>query len=378
MIKQTIVYLFLSVCCLCSCTNKDEPVVNVSRTMLIYMEVDNNLTWYANDNIESILKGVTNKKLNGGNLLIYIDTQNGNPQLLQIKEGKGGVMQKFVVKDYEEHNSASVEVLRQVINEVVAGFPADSYGLNISSHGTSWLPFDYESMTRSIGQDGSNWMEITDLKEALPSGVFDFILFDACYMSGIEVAYELREKANYIIGSPTEVIAEGFPYVETIENIFAEASSTERICQKICEAFYQHYSNHSSTPYGSVSFMNTAEIAKLATITRTIITSNRELAGSIPLNDVQYCDRLSNSGYLLYDIDSYIQKLSTKEQYNEFKTSFKKAVPYAENTPELFFNKGGLQQFGHLCGLSIYVMQPKYPKLNNWYTQLDWYKAVYQ
>lgn len=376
MIKQTIVCLILSVCCFCSCNkNNDEPTPKVSRTILIYMEADNNLSSYATENVESILQGAANGKLNGGNLLVYIDTRNDTPQLLQIKEGKDGVMQKFAVKDYEEHNSASVEVLRQVINDVVTQFPAESYGLDISSHGTSWLPADYASMSRSIGQDGNDWMEITDLKAALPSGLFDFILFDACYMSGVEVAYELREKANYIIASPTEVIAEGFPYTQIIEDMFAGTSNAEKICQK----FYSYYSNHERTPYGSVSLMNTAEISKLATITRTIINNDRELATHVSLKDVQYCDRLLGGGSpLLFDMDEYIRKLATEKQYTEFKACLAKAVPYAENTPQLFFNNGGIQSFGRLCGLSVYVMQPSYPKLNNWYTQLDWYKAVYQ
>lgn len=31
-------------------------------------------------------------------------------------------------------------------------------------------------------------------------------------MGGIEVAYELRNKTDYMIASPAEVISNGFPY----------------------------------------------------------------------------------------------------------------------------------------------------------------------
>ena len=38
-------------------------------------------------------------------------------------------------------------------------------------------------------QDGNNWMEIDDLAKGLPDDLFDFILFDACYMASVECTY---------------------------------------------------------------------------------------------------------------------------------------------------------------------------------------------
>ena len=42
-------------------------------------------------------------------------------------------------------------------------------------------------------------------------GKFQYILFDDCNMTGIEVAYELRNATHRIIGSPTEIMAYGMP-----------------------------------------------------------------------------------------------------------------------------------------------------------------------
>lgn len=63
-------------------------------------------------------------------------------------------------------------------------------------------------MLRSFGQDESNWMEIDELAEALPDHVFDFIMFDACYMASTESSLCFRDKADYILASPTEVLGE--------------------------------------------------------------------------------------------------------------------------------------------------------------------------
>ena len=40
----------------------------------------------------------------------------------------------------------------------------------------------------------------------------EYILFDDCYMSSIEVAYELKDVTKYLIGSTSEMMAYGMPY----------------------------------------------------------------------------------------------------------------------------------------------------------------------
>ena len=50
-------------------------------------------------------------------------------------------------------------------------------------------------------------MNIEDLVTILSADAvphFDFVLFDACFMQSIEVAYALRNFTDYYIGSPTE------------------------------------------------------------------------------------------------------------------------------------------------------------------------------
>ena len=43
-----------------------------------------------------------------------------------------------------------------------------------------------------------NISEFVEILEVTPH--FDFILFDACFMQSVEVAYELRDYTDYCIG----------------------------------------------------------------------------------------------------------------------------------------------------------------------------------
>ena len=45
---------------------------------------------------------------------------------------------------------------------------------------------------------------------------FDFIMFDACFMMSVEVAYEVRNYTDYYIGSPTENPGPGAPYDKVV------------------------------------------------------------------------------------------------------------------------------------------------------------------
>ena len=208
--KKWIPALMILWVCLATACDKDEPYVpaTVERTVLVYMMADNSLSSYSSQNIQSLMNGAAGGNLNGGNLIVYVDARNETPKLLQIKEGKDGRMQNFTVKDYPEHNSTSEEVMVSVINDVQTLFPAKSYALDLWSHGSAWLPTDFDQMMRSIGQDGSDWLEIPVLKRVLAKAFgakkLEFILFDACNMASIEVAYELRNSTKGFISSQTD------------------------------------------------------------------------------------------------------------------------------------------------------------------------------
>lgn len=353
----------------------DNPV---DRTVLIYMAADNNLSTFAYNNIDLILKGAAAANLGKGNLLVYFDPIDQTPQLLRITKGKNGKAVQTVVKTYEEQNSASAEVLHNLINEVLKDYPAESYGLVLWSHGTAWFPSNIFSMLRSFAQDGSKVMEIDQLQAALPDKVFDFILFDACYMASTEVIYALRNKANYIIGSPTETMAYGFPYEKILTPMFQEAIDLESICRE----FYEYYNQQDDyNRSGTVSLSATAPMEKLAGIVKEIVKGKEETIYNLPINDMQHLEHLTGTYHALYDLDDYIARLATPEQYAKFSQCLDEVVLYKQHTPSATYVYGGLTgtqvAIRHFSGHSIYVPQKALSSLNEWYKNTDWYKAVY-
>lgn len=370
------IYILLTILTFGSCTKEEFEKQGPKRTVLVYV-VASNLGSYINKNIDSMISVATPKNLNGGNLIIYYSKSDKTAELYQIKEGSNGVVTKHHIADYTNQSAIDPEVMRSVINKVVTDFPAESYGMIFSSHGTSWLPSGYNKMLKSFGEEGGKNMEIYELAEGIPDEYhFDFLLFDVCSMGGVECVYELKDKADHIIASPAEVIAAGFPYQTILPYFFEKNVNLEGIAK----GFYEFYKNNES-PYGCIAVTNTSELDNLAAITKEIISANGGEDGiySLPLGEIQTLSYLPSAPTRLYDFSDLIKHLATDEQYARFTACMDKAVTNRYSTDYIYCTKGGTTKVDTFSGLSIYPPQEKLTQLTDWYrNNTQWYKAVYK
>lgn len=371
------VFLFLALI-FTGCSDDDTPkVITPTKTILVYMAGENSLSAYTYNNLKSIIAGAKGTKIEECNLLIYCDARGSLPKLYKIEKNQSGVADSVLIKTYDEQNSADIKIMNDVITDIFSKYPAEEKGLFLWSHGTAWLPSDLNNYLRSFGQDGTNHMEITGLREALP-GSFDYIIFDACYMSSVEVVYELRDKANYILGSSTEVMAEGFPYTLTIPELLADNPLEERL-KNTAISFYNHYNAQSgANQTGNVSLIKTSELDALATACKSIFTGRYTEEEMIDPSkyglDIQALEYLTSPYQysFLYDFKDYLKAI-------EADVNIEAAVVYKNTTSTSFFaHPYKSMPINTYSGLSIYVPQKKNPKMNEWYKQLAWYKAVYE
>ncbi|MDR3141650.1 MAG: hypothetical protein LBU37_08005 [Tannerellaceae bacterium] len=351
----------------------------VARTVFVYM-VASNLGSNLGGNIADMTAVATPENLNGGNLVVFYSKNKEEAELFEIKEGANGVITRHHIRDYENKSAISPQVMKEILTEVVAFYPADSYGMILSSHGSAWLPAGFNDMLRSFGEEDRKYMAIDELASALPDHFFDFLLFDACSMGSIECVYELRNKADYIISSPSEIIDVGFPYQKILPLLF---QNTPGLTQ-IADEFHNFYSNY-SYPYGNISIVSTGELEALAGVTRTIISAagGEEATFNFPslFPDLQILTYYS-APTSLYDFGDVIRRLATDEQYGLFQASLDNVVAEKRTTASTYTIQGGREDnvipVNVYSGLSVYPVQEELAELNGWYRKLDWYKAVYE
>jgi hypothetical protein len=324
-------------------------------------------------NIEDMIAVATPENLNGGNLVVFYSKNKEEAELFEIKEGMNGVVTRHHIRDYENKSAISPLVMREVLNEVVSLYPADSYGMILSSHASGWLPANFKSMLRSFGEENQKNMELDELASALPDHFFDFLLFDACSMGAIECVYELRNKAEYIISSPSEILSPGFPYRKVLPILFQNTPDMNQVADEFYN-FYSTYRYH----YGNMSVVKTEPLDELAGIVRMIVSTagGEEATHDLPFSDLQILSYFSSPTHL-YDFGDVIKRLATDEQYSHFQTSLDNVVTEKRYTERIFFAVVGDRPVEIYSGLSVYPLQKELTELNTWYRQLDWYKAVY-
>lgn len=386
----------LAIAILYGCQDSDDPgpVISENRTVLIYMAADNSLGSYGDDkkNLSLMMQGMESMGVCNGHLVVYWDPVDGAPCLLSIELDAEGKAVQRVIENYPEENSASPQTLRRVIERTKEKFPAKSYGLFLWSHGMGWIPQNYNfrqayaperlnrefPRTRTFGEDkhpgtGGNQktsMEITELAEVLPAG-FSFILFDACLMGSIEVAYELREKCEYMIASPAEVLAEGFPYHKVIPLLWGEESEMKRIC----EEFYHYYNERNGMERSAtVSLTRTSELDALAQITRSILKGRRAEIFKMETPDIFLYPGTAGVPPVVFDLKDYIRAMATEAQFKAFCTQLDKTVVYKAAT-EYYFDEP--LPSAKVSGLSSYIPLRQWQKMDDQYFQYQWPQDVY-
>ena len=339
-----------------SCLNEEElPVAHLAqRTVLIYIAADNNLYKQAEKDIEEMLLAEVPKN---NHLIVYLDTPF-QTELYEIKQGE-----IIFVKQYEPQNSASPEILELIIKETILLFPAESYGLVLWSHGTGWLPENTYKNFRSFGKDKQAEMSIIELEKALPLK-FDFIIFDACLMGGIEVLYQLRNKADVIISSPTETLATGFPYNETVPFFWGKEPYYVEIAQT-----YMNYYRNKLNPIlqsASIAVIETKQLSSLANSLKNVIIEDQISFIYSDKDQIQKYELKEQVVY--YDLlDFFKQSVSKSEYIEEIQKKISDIVIYSDFTP-FFLNELAIT---NSCGISIFISSN--PDLIEDYMFLDWY-----
>ncbi|KAA6345045.1 hypothetical protein EZS27_007346 [termite gut metagenome] len=394
--KKTIYNCLLS-CVLVVCyACKDDVSETVNRrTVLVYMAADNSLSSFADDDFNEMMEGFAEIDNNADNLIVYLDDKT-KPQLIRILRNNVGKVVRQVIWTYDEQNSVDVKVMQEILSRTFNNFPANSYGLVLWSHGDGWGPPDWKVTSRSFGQDGSDKMNISDLRNVLEDYHFDFILFDACFMQTVEVAYELRACSDYFIGSPTEIPGPGAPYQILVKSMFATCN-TEETAIDIARNYYDFYalkynggqgsSNQNWTGGVSVSVVKSAELVPLAAATQNIFTQYLNSETVIYTPDIMCYDPLRFSSYdplrfssYYYDIDSFIYSLTGDDNadYTFWHMAFENAVPYFETTEKNYsmYGGGGMFSMKNATGLSIYIPKKNLTDINAFYATYQWYTAA--
>ena len=213
-------------------------------------------------------------------------------------------------------------------------------------------------------------MEIDDMVNAIPDGLFEYIAFDACYMGCVEIMYALRNKTRYILSCCSEVVSNGYPY-QNITSYLLDANLNE-----VCKGFYNYYSSKTGwEQMGDISLVKTEGLDSLAGCYKKIMAEYRQNISQTDVDNVQRFDVFTNHVY--YDLEDYLVKLGTKTEYlNEFRSQMEKCVLFNKSTKYMFPGSYRELEIKTYSGMSVYIPLQEYESsgLNAEYRKTEWYQ----
>lgn len=388
-------YLYLLLLLIVFSCSKEINEIDISpkgRTVLVYLAGDHNLSYEVADIHAALMQGWNSKIV--GSLVVFADRKGASPVLIKIKQQNNKTIAD-TLKTYngegDNVNSASSEILRQVIADTQILAPGESYGMVLYSHASGWLPPHFynnpikweaefndapRAVSRSIFHDNGREMELADFADAIPDRMFDFIASEMCFMSSVEMAYALRNKTDYLLASAPEVLVPGFTHIysTSLDLLFKPEADLRGFAQDFYNYFLGKTGQNRSA---AISLVRTSEMESLAALTREI-APDLELNQAI-INQVQYYDgtfKRDDKGYphVFFDFRDFVSKTDvTPEQLQKLDDLLSRVVPFKLHTKE-FLNI--IIEENKYSGLSVYIPQENLPKLNDAYKKTEWWKAV--
>ena len=358
------------------------------------------LLGYLQNNIDSICDGIIDRKgLNNSRVLVFLSDKYNHSTLYDLQyNATTKSVDRVPLKEYEGASYASAEGIADILNEVKTQASALNYALIVGAHGCGWTyasdwskypdyarpsvtrpsdsalngysaagysatgissfsgiqfgPDPNAPLTRFFGSVSlaENAMDISTLAEGIrESGLkMQYILFDACYMSNIETAYELKDVTNYMIASGSEIMAAGLPY----RSMWSYLNSSTPNYSSIVSTSVNFYKN-SSAPFCNLAAIDCRQVEKLAGVMKDINAEN-QLQASVNLDSIQHLDGFRPN--LFYDLETYVDSLHPSGYLlDQFKSQLKLTIKASDHTDEAYTCIYSSDSFKikNYCGITI-------------------------
>ena len=256
------------------------------------------------------------------------------------------------IKRYDYPRLMDAQWITRVINDVRSISNTPKYAMLVGCHGNGWLPpMDNvaRAKTRWFGGPGYA-ISIADFAQGIQqAGIkLEYLVFDDCYLSCAEVAYDLRNATNTLIASTSEVMAAGMPYAKVFQYLAAPQPNFGQLVNDYI-AYYQS----TATPYATIGVINTQYIQPMAQLMRQVnATCTWNTANNYLLQDL---DGSYFSPTVYFDFGSYARALfgSNLALYSQYRALMAQLIPYKGNTAYIYNASGTKTLVNEFSGITI-------------------------
>lgn len=321
------------------------PPASEGWMLLVYMAADNDLEPDAKTDLEE-MKSVTDSDF--VKIVVQHDGPTETAKRLEVKNGE-----VIELADIGEVNMGSEQVFSDFISWAKQNFNYEKTMLIIWDHGSGWDVWNIGGgasrkanfIATDITDGGA--LDVYQIRNALSSNNYipDIIGFDACNMANMEIFYELRNNASYLIASQVLEPGNGWNYDELISGLIDAPDTSSLDASKLVVDTYMDEYISGSDPI-TLSVIDASELENLKN--KIDAFSDAVVASETVENIVaKFPESRTNPVTPDRDLLTFVSNFTTQEAQN---------VATAFNT-SVIYNRTILSS--DTAGISIYLPQPQ-------------------
>ena len=196
-------------------------------TVICYLAGDNFLDWFMKENMKELIKAGSSDNVN---VIAFLDTTDDETKIFEVnKDDLVRVPTRIVNYSWAESelNTGDPETFINYASWAVREYPAKKYFVILGGYGEGWIGLMHDM---NNGQGETDILSLNELEyglKAISKEIYavngnekiDVLGLDACYMGMLEVMYQVKDYADYLVSSENEEALDGWPYDKLIETI---------------------------------------------------------------------------------------------------------------------------------------------------------------
>lgn len=385
-------------------------------TFMVYLAGDNNLSAAGDTDLGEMRRVGSTPEVN---VLLEFDNagDEGTRRYLVQKDGHNER-----VESLGETDSGDPQVLLNFISWVKENYPAERYALILWNHGNGWVPTEIDRLAKKINARGWRDREATERSASslqrlffrptlenllsLPSSTeraicsddgsghsidtielgkvlkqaktileqpLDMLGMDACLMSNLEVAYQVKPYVSYIVASEESEPNQGWPYEQVLRFLVENHDlSTAELSAHIVDAYIKSYMDMG---YPGDVTQSALDLSKIDTLTIPLDKLAEALLSHMPAASQEIWNSQRGSAHFYYktlwDIAHFcgeLEKLTQNSAVRAIASDVRQSLKAGAGNFVIAESHNG-DRVSKCAGVSIYL---PYSDLSRYYDELDW------
>ena len=260
---------------------------NAEWTLAVYLDADNDLDLWAQKDIKEMM---TVGSTGAVNIIVFWDTFAGPAHAYRVLRNSLEELTGFRLNGVEP-NMGDPATLREFVTYVFKNYPARRYALLGWDHGDDFKGSMYD---RHIPYEGFDLLTHQEVVKALTGFHIDVLIYGACVLSTIEVAYEYSASGlniDYYVANEGYDPMDGFPYDTILAKLVAKPAISSLDLSKTFVDDYIDYYNNGGKAYSQSVTLSVVQISRVG----QVVTDLRAMTQAIMTDMAGYAQIVSDA-----------------------------------------------------------------------------------